>query len=467
MRQSQDFIPDAVLDTLFKRLPQAVLEDRLQAAQALARIRGFRYLDDRGRARTIDLSIRPWLLTSTQLRFFSDAIRLLAGALHQVAALYRARADVRSILRVSEEQAEWLKLQPISSDGPLGVMGRMDSTASFGHSGWQRDFRMLEPNAVGVGGVHYAPVGCRIVLDVVDDLLRRALPGLRVAPTADPRQMLLGELTLVARKIGTPLRRIALIENTDYTTGTDEFGELARYFQDIGLDAVVADPRALQLRNGRILAQGKPIDLLYRDSELGEFIEMEQKGKRLKATRAAVRQGRLVSSLIWELDQKSAWEIFTDERFARFFSPMHRRFFRSHLLWTRLLSDRQVTDSRGRSVDLLPFVRKNRAKLVIKPNSLFGGEGVVIGCETAQRVWEREIDQALRGKEDYVVQELARISRESIAHFDGERAVVHPRSTVSGFFFTSGGVGLVGRFSGRTVVNVSQGGGLIPALWVR
>jgi hypothetical protein len=461
MKRPQDFVPDAVLDTLFKRLPRQALQERLEAAQALARLRGFRYLDDRGRARTIDLSLRPWLVTSTQLRFFSDAIRLLAGALHQVAALYRARADVRAVLRVSEEQAEWLRLQPILPDGPLGVMGRMDSTASFGRAGWQTDFRMLEPNAVGVGGVHYAPVGCRIVMDVMDDLLRRALPGARISPTADPRQMLLGELTLVAQRLGSPLRRIALIENTDFTTGTDEFGELARYFQDLGLDAVVADPRALQLRGGRVLAEGKPVDLLYRDSELSEFIEMEQQGKPLKAARAAVQQGRLVSSLVWELDQKSAWEIFTDERFARFFSPVHRRFFRSHLLWTRLLRDRQVMTSRGRIVDLLPYARKSRAQLVIKPNSLFGGEGVIIGRETPQREWERELDKALKGKEDYVVQEVAAISRET------KRAVVQPRSTVSGFFFTSGGVGLVGRFSGRTVVNVSQGGGLIPALWVR
>ena len=40
------------------------------------------------------------------------------------------------------------------------------------------------------------------------------------------------------------------------------------------------------------------------------------------------------------------------------------------------------------------------------------------------------------------------------------------RRVVSGFFFNSSGIGLIGRFSGHPVVNVSRGGGLLPALWV-
>jgi hypothetical protein len=37
---------------------------------------------------------------------------------------------------------------------------------------------------------------------------------------------------------------------------------------------------------------------------------------------------------------------------------------------------------------------------------------------------------------------------------------------VSGFFFTSSDIGLVGRFSDDPVVNVSRGGGLVAAFLV-
>ncbi len=462
-----DYIPDRILDDAFKRLGREALRDKLSAAQALAKIRGLRYLDDSSRPRAIDLSIRPWLVTSAQIRHFYRSIHLLAGALHRLRALYRAKPAIREILRLTPAQTQWLSLEPQPSHGPLSVMGRIDSTASYGHARWKTDYRMLEPNAVGVGGLHYAPTGCRIVQDVADDLLSDALPGCRITPTPDPRQLLLGELTLVARRLGCPLRSLALIENTDFTTGTDEFQQLAAYFKRLGLQAVVADPRELRLSSGRIMAGRLAVDLLYRDSELSEFIEIEEKGKPLRVLKAAIRQGRLVSSLTWEMDQKSAWEVFTDERFAFAFSSAQRAFFRSHLLWTRRLRQARVTDSAGRLVDLVPFVRANRRGLVLKPNTLFGGEGVVIGRETAQQDWERELAKALRGKQDYVAQEVAKIASEWVPCLDKGKPEMRKRSTVSGFYFSSSGIGLIGRFSPRTVVNVSQGGGLLPALWVR
>ena len=71
----------------------------------------------------------------------------------------------------------------------------------------------------------------------------------------------------------------------------------------------------------------------------------------------------------------------------------------------------------------------------------------------------------MRGRRRYVVQELARLATETFpALADGGVKTV-TRASVSGFFFNSTGIGLVGRFSASPVVNVSQGGGLIAALW--
>ena len=460
------YVPRVLLDRALWQAGRRSLLDRLHALRALAETRGLRYVDDAGRARTIEIAAKPWLLTSAQLLAFHRTISLLADALRRVSLLQRSVPAVRAVVHFDPVRDAWLALASQSRARPLAVLGRLDSTAIFDHARWASDFRMLEPNAVGVGGVHYAPAACSVALDVVGDLLTRALPGRVITPTPDPRQLLIDELRAVARRAGRLLRGVALIENADYTTGTDEFSALAQFLTRRGLRVVVADPREVRVVRGDIRARGMSVDLLYRDSELSELVEIEAAGCRLTGVREAVRQGRLISSLAWEIDQKAAWEIFTDARYERYFTPAQRRMFRVHLLWTRLLRAATVTDPAGRRVDLIDFTRRNRERLVLKPNALFGGEGVVLGPHVDQRQWERTIRQALRGSERYVVQQLAVIPTDRFPVLADHHVRQEPRSVVSGFFFTSSGIGVVGRFSSRPVVNVSQGGGLIPALWV-
>lgn len=461
-----NYVPRSLIDNAFRRLPKKSLEDRLHAMRALADVRGVRYLDDAGRARIIEIAVKPWLLTSAQLYCFHQAARLLADALLRLSHLYAGLAPVREILHFEPQREAWMRLNRHPRSRPLAVIGRLDSTAVYDHAGWQRDFRMLEPNAVGVGGVHYAPTACSVVMDVVGDVLAGALQGHAITATPDPRQLLVDELEAVSRRLHRPIRGVALIENTDYTTGTDEFQELARYLNGRGLKAVVADPRDLRVVRGGLKAKNTPVDFLYRDSELAEFVEMESKGHKLSGMRHAVKQGRLVSGLTWEFDQKSAWEIFTDTRYARHFTQAQRSFFRKHVLWTRLVRQAFVSDSLGRQVDLVSFIRRNKQKLVLKPNTLFGGEGVTLGPQVTQAVWEKTLQRALRGRQKYVVQQLARIPKETMPRLARAGLTWDDLCVVSGFFFSSSGIGVVGRFSGRPVVNVSQGGGLIPALWV-
>jgi hypothetical protein len=461
-----DYIPRSLLEAPFRQLGRTSLFNRLHAMRALAEARGVRYVDDTGRSRTIEIALKPWVLTSEQLLCFHHVAWQLADALLRLAHLHGQLPEVREVVHFEPEREAWMRLATHPRARPFAVIGRLDSTAIYDHAGWRTDFRMLEPNAVGVGGLHYAPAACSVVMDVVGDLLTRALPGCAITATPDPRQLLVDELQAVAKRLRRPLRGVAFIENTDFTTGTVEFEELADCLNRRGLKAVVADPRELRFMRGELTARGRPVDLLYRDSELEEFVRMEASGHRLPALRDAIRQGRLISGLTWEFDQKSAWEIFTDFRYAKYFTPSQRRLFRDHLPWTRLVRERRTSGPSGRVVDLVPFIRRHRSHLVLKPTTLFGGEGVVLGPTVSQRVWEAQLHRALRGRQRYVVQQLARISTDGFPMLLNGGAHQVTRSVVSGFFFSSEGIGLIGRFSTQPVVNVSRGGGLVAALWV-
>jgi hypothetical protein len=104
---------------------------------------------------------------------------------------------------------------------------------------------------------------------------------------------------------------------------------------------------------------------------------------------------------------------------------------------------------------------------VLKPNTLYGGQGVVVGETVSPSVWEQTLHKALRGRTRYVVQERARIGTERFPRLEQGHIREVERRVVSGFFVNSSGVGLIGRFSSDPVVNVSRGGGLLSALMVQ
>ena len=462
-----DYLSRDPLRRAVSRLNRQELLSRLHAVRALRMARGLRLLADRNTPQTIELALVPWVLTPAQVRFFHGITRLMVDALTRLPALYARDPAIRGIVPFTPVQESWIRLAGRVHGDPLALLGRLDSTATFSHPQWRRTFQMLEPNAVGVGGIHYAPASASVVLDVLGDVFERAFPGRRVVPMPDPRDLLFDEMINVSRRLGRRLRGVALIENTDFTTGTDEFESLARYFAARGLKAVVIDPRELRLSHGRLVAKGQEVDLLYRDCELNEFIEMEADGRRLRAVRAAIQQGRLISGLLWEFDQKSCWEIFTDAAYARYFSSAQRRLFHQHLPWTRLVRDEKVSDPSDRRVELTTHIRRHKNRLVLKPNTLYGGQGVVIGDTVSQSMWEQTLHKALRGRRRYVVQERVRIATEEFPRLKHGRIHEVERRVVSGFFVNSTGVGLIGRFSEDPVVNVSRGGGLLSALMIQ
>src|SRR6185312_367992 len=115
-------------------------------------------------------------------------------------------------------------------------------------------------------------------------------------------------------------------------------------------------------------------DLGYRDYSVTDLLELEEEGVSVEPMKQLLRQNRIISSITAELDQKSCWEVLTDPLIAqKYFSADERQVFRRHILWTRLVSDRQTQLLDGRFGALLPFIREERELLVLKPNRAYGG----------------------------------------------------------------------------------------------
>lgn len=458
------------MNAAFLRMPKPVVRNLLAKKRALSVKNGMTMFTEKGQPRVIDVQLRPWVISAAQRAFFHEKCLILRSALARIMPLYLSDPKVRQVVPLDPEEHEWfMAANARGLQRPQAVIDRLDSTATFARPDWRGNFWFLEPNSVGIGGVHYIPAARALTAEWALPWLKPLLPDLQLSQPDDIRALLLKVFARHAKAIGRKLRRVVLIEDQSEPGGTHEFPSVAGYLRRQGLSAFTVDPRDLVIRKGEVTAQGKPVDILYRDSEITEMLEMVDGGeggkKKLAGIREAFIRNQVVSSIAGEFDHKSGWELFTNPEFAGYFTLTQRRLFKAHVLWTRLLWERSTTDPNGRAVDLTTFCRRNRARLVLKPNRAYGGEGVIFGHQVSQPVWERGLERALKKPFTHVIQKAARVHAEPfpVAQPDGT-VRLEPFYAVSGFAATAGGLAVLGRSSFESVVNVSRKGGLI-ALW--
>lgn len=424
--------------------------------------RGMTMFDDKGRVKPIRVAMRPWVVTKTQRQLLWRLGLNIKSAIEKLLTIYLKEPSARQIIPLSEQEEAWLfgalkgrVLRPVT------IFDRLDCNVTFDDPNWEKSFCFLEPNAVGIGGVHYIPTSSGLIRDCV-------LPHLKfsLSENDDLRELLLSEILSHAKAIGRKRVNIALVEDQAGGAGTHEYEQLAAYFMKRGVKAYVADPRALHVKRNEIYLKDIPIDILYRDCELDELIEMEEEhGSALHALRLAFERNQVISSFAGEFDHKSAFEVFSDGRYARYFRAAEREAFKRYIPWTRLIWERHTIGLSGEKIDLASYICKNRERLVIKPNREYGGKDVVIGRHVSQSRWEKALDDALKHPSSAVAQKLAYIKEDVFPILKEDGSLLFERFyVVSGFAATKNGIAFLGRFSKEPIVNVSRKGGLIPVM---
>lgn len=466
--QRIDYRARDALNDLFFQLPRDEVRRAAEEVRAACVEVGLTYVDDDGAERIIDLLLRPRIINPVQRSYFHYVCLQVADALKKLPALYLADAQVRRVLPLGEVEERWLR-DAWGKGVPRHhtIITRLDANTDFTADDWLENFQFFEANSVGIGGLYYAPAAERILLDVIGPRLRRLDPELFLEPNYDMRDLLLDELRLHAREIGCGRCNIAFLDDPRNVGGITEYPHLAEYFQAKGYRTVVADPRECHWHGDELFHRDLPLDVVYRDLDVHQCIALADEGSDVGAIRKAFEQNRVVSSLAGDFDQKSCWELFTDDRFAHYFTAAQWRMFNRHMLWTRLIRDTRTTEEAGRMIDLVPYAARNRESLVLKPNREFGGVGVTIGPEVTQSQWESVLHEAASRPNTSVVQRYTpvRCKRFPFRRPDGN-------VTSEEFFVTCGFVpgannlGILGRASLSSIVNVALHGGLTPILMI-
>jgi hypothetical protein len=459
---------DSQVRKVFYSIPPARILEMVRRMEERSAERNLVYVRN-GEAEVVRVLLRPIGVMPDQLSYLHLVSMTILNALKRLPDLYLEDPAVREIVPLSPAEDEWLRTNLGSLERETNpVIGRLDAMADFTSPMWKESLKFVEPNLCGIGGIHMGPTCDLLLAEIVLPVLREYDPELRMEVGQDLRELFIQEVLDHLESLGGGRNNICLVEPKYADSGPVEQAELARYYRDRhGLTVTHADPAELRLKDGEVWHEDTRVDVAYRDYEVRDFIALgEQSGVDLEPIRTLFRQNRMISTLAGDFDHKSCWELFTDPRLAKkYFNGDERQVFRRHVLWTRVLGNRRTTLPDGTSGELLPYVRKEREILVIKPNRAYGGEGVILGHLVDDRAWDAAIQGAVAGPEPWVVQRLAIIPVNEFPVVGNDGTVhVEPFYTVLGFAPTRYGLGVLGRASQKQVVNVAQRGGMCGVL---
>lgn len=451
----------------FYRFPERKLKQLIEQLRSESERRHLFYLRD-GEFETIRVFPRPVTVLPDQVTYIHFVTLTILNALKRLPELYLSDPAVRELLPLGAAEVAWLNDSWGASQRDYNpVFGRLDALIDFTSPSWKDSLQFVEPNLSGVGGIHLVPTSERIMAEVMLPELAAQDPQIRLSVGTDIRELLMQEIHDHLEAIGRSAENVCFVEPKYAGSGPDEQEALAQYFHERhGLKVMHADPAELTLVGGEVFYAGDRVDLAYRDYEVRDLLALGAEGVDIEPIRTLFRQNRIISSIAGDFDHKSCWGILTDPELAqRHFNADERQVFRRHILWTRIVADRQTRLPDGHVGDLVKFARSERERLVLKPNRSYGGDRILIGPMTGAPEWGAALELALSEPSEWVVQQLAHTPVEDFAILGADGHIhFEPFYTVMGFAPTRYGLAILGRASQKHVVNVAQRGGMVTVM---
>jgi len=390
--------------------------------------------------------LRPHIIARSQYDEVSRASNVIALALEKVAERALRDDELLAVLGVTEREMKMARIDPGYSR--LCVSSRLDSYLS------DSGFQFLEYNAETPAGV-----GDQMQLE-------KALFGLAhlkqlLAEHAHwrpaPHRRLLQSLLDAYREWGgeADYPQLAIIDWKGVATES-EFRVLQEYFDGEGYRTIIADPRELSYDSQHLKAGDFRIDIVYKRVVIHEFLERCDEDHPLVRAYADKRICMANSFRTKLAHKKASFAILSDPAYVDLFTSEELEVLRRHIPWTRRV-ERCTTVFEEAKHDLIELIRRERERLVLKPNDDYGGHGVFIGWETSAEEWERAIELALQ--RPYVVQQRVPLKKIPIPTFSNRVRLEGMFVDFNPFLFHNEVEGALIRLSNSSLLNVTSGGG--------
>jgi uncharacterized circularly permuted ATP-grasp superfamily protein len=406
--------------------------------------------------RTLSPYLRPHFVTRAEWRRITEACETIWGAILKVARTALTDKLMLEQIGLTEGERELVSINP--GYDYVSVTSRLDSFLT------DESYRFVELNAECPAGIAYQDVAAEIFLEL--PVMREFRKTCDVTPMFCRSDLLDSLLEVYGRVRGRSERpAIAIVDYRGLPTQR-EFELFKEFFEGQGYATTIADPRDLELRDGRLYHDDFRIDLVYRRVLTTELLEKIDECRGLVD---AYRSGSvvLVNSFHTKyVHKKMLFGVMTDERHEHYFNEVEREAISKHIPWTRRVLDVK-TRYRSEDIDLLDFIRYNRDRLVLKPNDDYGGHGIYIGWESDEAAWDAAIEVALKG--DYLAQERVTTGREVFPFLnesEGTTDMVEQLLDVDPLLFFGRVKGGFTRLSSSSLANVTSGAGMVPTMLI-
>ncbi len=396
--------------------------------------------------RPISVALRPHLLERSQFEAHRVVAELIVRALEKIASMAVQFPGLMTKLGLTEAERKMALVDPGFSTA--AVTTRLDA---FVHGD---EIKFVESNAENPSSLPDQEELNRLLFELpaMASFARRY--RLR---QFSPVEMLLETLLSTYHEWGgTGVPNIAILDWKDLPTSS-EFVFLQEHFSAHGVPTIICAPQDLEYQQGQLRCGAFRIDLVYKRVIIHEFLARYDDTHPL--VRAYVNHDVcLVNPFRCKIMHKKAvFEMLTDEQRQNWFTRSEQEAIRRSVPWTRRVADRKTTRE-GRKIDLLDFIRRNRSRLVLKPNDDYGGHGVHFGAQLDEREWDNAIQTALSA--DYIVQDALDLHPELFPIFSETDWKLQPMFVDTNPFLFRGKVcGAMVRLSATPLVNVASGGG--------
>ncbi|MFD9353183.1 hypothetical protein [Streptomyces sp. NPDC060031] len=256
---------------------------------------------------------------------------------------------------------------------------------------------------------------------------------------------------------------VALTDSPDgYAKMLPYMTVLCERWTELGLDAHPCHLGQLEARDGRVWLGDRPVDVVFRVFLIGDLVKSPEVATLMDPVLDAAERGEV--RIFTPLDSaayasKGALALLSDEKNRELFGAEELASLDRILPWTRMARPGPVTLESGERVDLVEYAVAHQQDLALKPTSLAGGDGVLLGWAdglTPQQ-WREQVLAALGGP--FIVQRRVRPIPELYPDENGD---LQPWTPLWGVFTVANGYGgayirATPAAGGDVVVNVATG----------
>lgn len=235
---------------------------------------------------------------------------------------------------------------------------------------------------------------------------------------------------------------VAIVDFMESGTSA-EFEVFKNAYNAKGYKCIIADPRELEYRDGKLYFEDYRIDLVYRRivtfelndkaDEIPEFIKAYRNG-------AFCCIGSIKSQVI---HNKIFFKILHDEDTLDILSEEERDFVKAHIPHTGIFAGDE---------DVFDKVLNNKDKYIMKPMDLNASQGVYVGRDLSREEWEARLKKDFN--RDYLYQEFVEnFSREYLVFEDGQFKVEEFNSVIGLFVYKEKFAGIYTRIGQKNIIS--------------